>query len=78
MKNKYFFFTLLLAIVFTLNIHATERKKYNFNSDWCLQVGDTPTAKNPDFDDTAWKRVTLPHAFNVWNSKAYVKVESSI
>ena len=64
MKNKYFFFTMLLAMVFTLNIHATERKKYNFNSDWCLQVGDTPAAKNPGFDDKAWKRVTLPHAFN--------------
>ena len=64
MRNKYLFFTLLLAMMFTLNIYATERKKYNFNSDWCLQIGDTPTAKNPDFDDKAWKRVTLPHAFN--------------
>ena len=51
-------------MVFTLNSHAAERKKYNFNSGWCLQVGDIPTAKNPDFDDKAWKRVTLPHAFN--------------
>ena len=64
MRNKFFFFTVLMAMVFTLSSHATERKKYNFNSGWCLQVGDTPTAKNPDFDDKTWKRVTLPHAFN--------------
>ena len=64
MRNKFFFFTVLMAMVFTLSSHATERKKYNFNSGWCLQVGDIPTAKNPDFDDKAWKRVTLPHAFN--------------
>ena len=27
-------------------------------------MGDVPAAKNPDFDDAAWSRVTLPRAFN--------------
>ena len=43
---------------------ATERKKLNFNSSWCLQVGDVTEAKAPDYDDSHWLQVTLPYAFN--------------
>lgn len=64
MRNRLFFFTLFLAALFAMNVHATERKKYNFNSEWRLQVGDTPKAKQADFNDSGWKQVTLPHAFN--------------
>ena len=34
MKSRLFFFTMLLGVMFALNMHAAERKKYNFNSDW--------------------------------------------
>lgn len=64
MRHKSFFFTLLMAALFALNIQATERKKYNFNSEWRLQVGDFPQAKKAEFNDDSWKQVTLPHAFN--------------
>lgn len=64
MKNKFFLLTALLAVAFVLNVHANNRKKYNFNSEWCLWVGDMPAARCPDFDDKTWKKVTLPHAFN--------------
>lgn len=64
MKNKFFLLTALLAVAFFLNVHANNRKKYNFNSEWCLWVGDMPAARCPDFDDKTWKKVTLPHAFN--------------
>ncbi|MBR1503732.1 MAG: DUF4982 domain-containing protein [Prevotella sp.] len=43
---------------------AVERQKWNFNSEWRLQVGDFPEAKNADFDDSRWQQVTLPYAFN--------------
>lgn len=36
----------------------------NFNPDWKLLVGDPAGAESVGFDDSAWKRVTLPHAFN--------------
>lgn len=64
MRNRLFFFTLFLAALLAVNVQGTERKKYNFNSEWRLQVGDFPAAKKADFDDNDWKRVTLPHAFN--------------
>ena len=64
MKHKLFFFTFLLAILSAINRQASERKKYNFNSEWKLRIGDFPKAKDAKFDDSKWKQVTLPHAFN--------------
>lgn len=46
------------------HIHAAEREKYNFNSDWKLKVGDIVQAEEMDYPDAEWKSVTLPHAFN--------------
>ena len=42
----------------------SQRSKYNFNSGWLLNIGDTPEASKPDFKDNKWKKVTLPYAFN--------------
>ena len=41
-----------------------ERKKCNFNSEWRLQIGDFPDAATTAFDDSRWRQVTLPYAFN--------------
>ena len=40
------------------------RVKYNFNADWKLLVGDPAGAQNADFDDSGWKTVTTPYAWN--------------
>ena len=40
------------------------RQTYNFNSAWKLQIGDIPNAQQIAFDDSSWKPITLPHAFN--------------
>lgn len=40
------------------------RQKFNFNSGWLLAVGDIRGAEATGYDDHAWKRVTLPRAWN--------------
>ena len=45
-------------------VQAIERQKLNFNADWLMAVGDYAEASKPDYDDSAWQRVTLPYAFN--------------
>ncbi len=35
-----------------------------FNSEWLLHVGDAIGAQDITFDDSIWKRITLPRAFN--------------
>ena len=64
MKHKLFLFVFLLTALSVINGQASECKKYNFNSEWKLRIGDFPKAKDAKFDDSKWKQVTLPHAFN--------------
>jgi hypothetical protein len=40
------------------------RTKYNFNSDWKVLVGDPQNAETAAFDDSQWKMVTTPYAWN--------------
>ena len=54
----------ILLVAFVTSVQANEREKYNFNSDWCLKVGDIAGAEAVRFNDADWKKVTLPHAFN--------------
>lgn len=62
--NYKLIFLLFLSVSMSIGYAHADRKKYNFNSEWRLKVGDAPDAKKTDFSDADWKRVTLPHAFN--------------
>ncbi len=62
MRLKKLLITFLLAAGICASAEARER--YNFNSDWRLSIGDTPEAVQAKFDDSSWKKITLPHAFN--------------
>ncbi len=56
---------ILLLIFCALGFTASaQRVRYNFNRGWLLAVGDPEGASSPSFDDSRWRRVTLPHAWN--------------
>jgi beta-galactosidase len=40
------------------------RQKFNFNAAWRVTRGDPNGAMRPDFDDSEWKSVATPYAFN--------------
>jgi len=40
------------------------RIAYNFNPGWKLATGDITGAEGIAFDDSSWKSITLPHAWN--------------
>jgi hypothetical protein len=64
---KSIFLILITSILISNEIYSSDynnRVKYNFNSSWKLFVGDTSGAEKPEFDDIAWKQVTLPYAYN--------------
>ena len=52
------------SAVFASDPPASRRAEYNFNSDWKHFVGDPAGAEAPGFDDSLWKEVTLPRAWN--------------
>ena len=54
----------LLLLTLGVSTQAVERKKYNFNSEWRLCIGDFADAEEVNYDDAKWQQVTLPHAFN--------------
>lgn len=51
MRNKLFLFVFLFAVLAIVDSHAFERKKYNFNSEWRLQIGDFPEAKQSQLSE---------------------------
>ncbi len=63
MKKR--FSLLLLSCFILLQVSsAFQRVRYNFNPDWKLKIGDDSLARNPQYNDAAWKVVHLPYAFN--------------
>ena len=83
MKHKLFLFTFLLAILSAINIQASERKKYNFNSKW-KQV-TLPHAFNEDeafklsieqlTDTVVWYRKSFQIPELKSNQKVFVEFE---
>ncbi len=43
---------------------TTDRQVYNLNPDWRFLRADAPEAVRPDFDDSKWAHVSLPHTWN--------------
>ena len=39
----------------------TVRERISFNEGWCFHLGDEPGAVKPDFDDSEWRLLNLPH-----------------
>ena len=64
MKNRLLLSICLLMFVSMTHGYAFERKKYNFNSEWLLKLGDISGGQKVDLKDSDWKQVTLPRAFN--------------
>ncbi len=57
-------------LLFSLSVQAQQRQGPRidclFNFDWKYQVGDEPAAMRPDFDDTCWKTVDVPHDGSIY------------
>lgn len=65
--SKHSFFLFFCAWILSYTVLAqpnTQRSLYNFNSDWKVFVGDVKEAQSIGFDDSKWKAVTLPYAWN--------------
>ena len=36
-----------------------------FDEGWLFSLGDMPDAQQADYDDTAWRKLDLPHDYSV-------------
>ena len=55
---------LFLLTAFSHSQSGASRVKYNFNSGRKVLVGNSQGADQPGFDDSQWKQVTTPYAWN--------------
>lgn len=55
---------LVLILAIFSSVVVWGRDTYNFNPDWKLKTGDLSGAERPGYDDSGWKKISLPHAFN--------------
>jgi beta-galactosidase len=59
------------SVVF--QVPASPRTTYNFNPGWKFAFGDAAGAEQPEFDDSAWASVSLPHTWNETDTyRAYI------
>ncbi len=52
----------LSSLTFAPSAAASSRRAYSQNHNWLFSEKDLPNATQPGFNDTAFKRVTIPHA----------------
>lgn len=57
-------FQIIVFLFLCVPGNAVERRKLNFNGEWRLAIGDFKDAPEAEFDDSRWRQVTLPYAFN--------------
>ena len=58
-----FFLLLLGACVSGSDDMASRHSDFNF--DWRFALGDEPAFSDPDFDDSAWRQLRLPHDWSI-------------
>jgi len=56
--------TCLAVLGLACTVAEAERVKYNFNPNWKVKIGDFSGAETAGFDDSSWKTVSTPYAWN--------------
>ncbi|UXX81091.1 DUF4982 domain-containing protein [Reichenbachiella carrageenanivorans] len=46
-------------------VQTTVRSQAKFNKNWKFEQADNPVYRSPDFDDTAWRTLDLPHDWSI-------------
>ena len=45
-------------------VPASPRSSYNFNADWKFVFGESTGADQPNYNDSKWSNISLPHTWN--------------
>ncbi|WP_423126950.1 glycoside hydrolase family 2 TIM barrel-domain containing protein [Gaoshiqia sp. Z1-71] len=67
MKNRSLIISLMCFMVFLSckNEQALHDAKMAFDFDWKFALDDHPGAEQPDFDDSEWRLLDVPHDFSI-------------
>ena len=56
---------LSIAPTGSTQLAGNARVTSSFDSDWRFLKGDAPDAEKPDFDDSAWRKLDVPHDWSI-------------
>lgn len=64
---KYFPASLVLAFfaLFSCNSRENIRMRFDFTEEWKFKLGNWENASRPDFDDSNWRILNLPHDWSI-------------
>jgi beta-galactosidase len=62
---RYRFIFILTAVALSAPLAATPLREQSLNDDWRFLRGDAIGAEQPQFDDSPWRRVDLPHDWSI-------------
>ncbi len=58
-------YSTFIAALMASSVAMAQRMEQNWNTDWRFNLQDKVEAKNSNFDDKAWRSVTLPHDWSI-------------
>lgn len=56
---------IVFLIIQFINLHGQGRQVIDFNAGWHFKLGDDLQYRNPQFDETRWEEITLPHDWSI-------------
>lgn len=65
MQTLSIFFLLSLLTSHFLFANSTPRNRELFDAGWAFSLGDSKGVEHPDFDDSRWRQLDLPHDWSV-------------
>ncbi|HEV8270108.1 MAG TPA: beta galactosidase jelly roll domain-containing protein, partial [Chitinophagaceae bacterium] len=65
MQNPFFHIAFVFCLLPQLNTVAQVRSEIDFNSGWKFYLGDDSLAKEPSYNDSKWRKLSLPHDWSI-------------
>jgi beta-galactosidase len=65
MRKINFYIFLIICLQTQINLAAQVRSVVDFNNDWNFFLGDDEAAKEPGYNDSRWRKLSLPHDWSI-------------
>ena len=65
MKTRLNLSVFIFFIIILASISFAQRQYLDFDFDWKFALGDYADAHHPNFDDSSWKKINVPHDWSI-------------
>jgi len=65
MQRHFFHIAFVFCLLSQLNTLAQVRSEIDFNNGWKFYLGDDSLAKEPSYNDSKWRKLSLPHDWSI-------------